>query len=42
MAELRKMIEEMYGRPFILVPIILEIEPEVEVKNIRKVPMRRR
>lgn len=37
--ELSKMIEKIYDRSFIPTPIITELEPKVEVKNIWKVPM---
>lgn len=33
-AELRKMIEEMYDGPFIPTRIIMKVEPKVVVENI--------
>lgn len=33
------MVNELYDRPFILTPLIIKIEPEIEVENIWSVPM---
>lgn len=33
-AEIKKMVNELYDWPFILVPVITEVEPKIHVVNI--------
>lgn len=37
-AEIKKMVDELYDRPFIPAPVVIEVDPNIEVENIWVIP----